>query len=177
MAFKSLRNHIGSLITPFIADAISGKKDAKSAGSFGAKLRKRGPFDIDDAPSSELIENPLSFNPVQYPLDLGNNGLGHYIVFESGFLGYSPQTSSLLGGANRKPDSKVIAKLPNRSITTSAIAIYMPNSIKATYKQNFDPDTAGIAGDLEALGATVPSAGSSAEQIKAFFRWCSWYSN
>tara|TARA_B100000035_G_scaffold273000_1_gene248613 strand:+ start:49 stop:1062 length:1014 start_codon:yes stop_codon:yes gene_type:complete len=168
MAFKSLRNHIGSLITPFIADAIRGKKDAKSAGSFGAKLRKRGPFDIDDAPSSELIENPLSFNPVQYPLDLGNNGLGHYIVFESGFLGYSPQTSSLLGGANRKPGRKVIAKLPNRSITTSAIALYMPNTIKATYKQTYDTEEAGIAGDLEALGASVPSGAASSEQIKAF---------
>ena len=38
MAFKSLRNHIGSLITPFIADAISGKTDAKSAGKVA--LRK-----------------------------------------------------------------------------------------------------------------------------------------
>ena len=168
MAFKSLRNHIGSLITPFIADALSGKSDAKDAGKIGARLRKNGPFDIADSVSQRIVENPLSFNPVQYPLDLGSNGLGHYIVFESGFLGYSPQTSGLLGGANRKPEKKVISKLPNRSITTSAIAIYMPNSIKASYTQNYDSDTAGIAGDLEALGATVPSAGSSAEQIKAF---------
>ena len=60
---------------------------------------------------------------MQYPLDLGNNGLGHYIVFESGFLGYSPQTSSLLGVQTEKLERrKVIAKLPNRSITTSTIA-------------------------------------------------------
>ena len=168
MAFKSLRNHIGSLITPFIADAISGKKDAKSAGKVAAQLRKKGPFEIDDAVNSQLVENPLSFNPVQYPLDLGNNGLGHYIVFESGFLGYSPQTSGMLGGANRKPEAKVISKLPTRSITTSAIALYMPNSIKAGYKQNFDPEEAGIAGDLEALGASIPSGNASADQIKAF---------
>ena len=168
MAFKSLRNHIGSLITPFIADAIAGKSDAKSAGKVAAQLRKKGPFEIDDAVNSQLVENPLSFNPVQYPLDLGNNGLGHYIVFESGFLGYSPQTSGLLGNANRKPERKVISKLPNRSITTSAIALYMPNSIKAGYKQNFDPEEAGIAGDLEALGASVPSGAASADQIKAF---------
>ena len=168
MAFKSLRNHIGSLITPFIADAIAGKTDAKSAGKVAAKLRKKGPFEIDDAVNSKLTENPLSFNPVQYPLDLGNNGLGHYIVFESGFLGYSPQTSGLLGNANRKPETKVISKLPNRSITTSAIALYMPNSIKAGYKQNFDPEEAGIAGDLEALGASVPSGAASSDQIKAF---------
>ena len=168
MAFKSLRNHIGSLITPFIADAIAGKTDAKSAGKVAAQLRKKGPFEIDDAVNSQLVENPLSFNPVQYPLDLGNNGLGHYIVFESGFLGYSPQTSGLLGNANRKPERKVISKLPNRSITTSAIALYMPNSIKAGYKQNFDTEEAGIEGDLEALGASVPSGAASADQIKAF---------
>ena len=168
MAFKSLRNHIGSLITPFIADAISGKKDAKSAGKVAAQLRKKGPFEIDDAVNSKLVENPLSFNPVQYPLDLGNNGLGHYIVFESGFLGYSPQTSGLMGNANRKPEAKVISKLPNRSITTSAIALYMPNTIKAGYKQNYDPEEAGIAGDLEALGASVPSGAASSDQIKAF---------
>ena len=168
MAFKSLRNHIGSLITPFIADAISGKADAKSAGKIGAQLKKKGPFEIDDAVNSKLVENPLSFNPVQYPLDLGDNGLGHYIVFESGFLGYSPQTSGMLGNANRKPEAKVISKLPNRSITTSAIALYMPNSIKAGYKQNYDPEEAGIAGDLEALGASVPSGAASADQIKAF---------
>ena len=168
MAFKSLRNHIGSLITPFLADAISGKSDAKSAGKVAAQLRKKGPFEIDDAVNSQLVENPLSFNPVQYPLDLGNNGLGHYIVFESGFLGYSPQTSGLLGNANRKPERKVISKLPNRSITTSAIALYMPNSIKAGYKQDYTPDEAGIAGDLEALGASVPSGAASADQIKAF---------
>ena len=168
MAFKSLRNHIGSLITPFIADAIAGKTDAKSAGKVAAQLRKKGPFEIDDAVNSKLTENPLSFNPVQYPLDLGNNGLGHYIVFESGFLGYSPQTSGLLGNANRKPERKVISKLPNRSITTTAIALYMPNSIKAGYKQSFTPEEAGIAGDLEALGASVPSGAASSDQIKAF---------
>ena len=31
---------------------------------------------------------------MQYPLDLGSNELGHYILFESGFVGYSPQTST-----------------------------------------------------------------------------------
>ncbi len=60
MAFKSLRNHIGSLITPFIADAIAGKSDAKSAGKVAAQLRKKGPFEIDDAVNSKLTENPLS---------------------------------------------------------------------------------------------------------------------
>ena len=168
MAFKSLRNHIGSLITPFIADAIAGKSDAKSAGKVAAQLRKKGPFEIDDAVNSQLVENPLSFNPVQYPLDLGNNGLGHYIVFESGFLGYSPQTSGLLGNANRKPERKVISKLPNRSITTSAIALYMPNSLKVAYTQNYDADTeTGLAGTAEAAGIAIGNAEGAAAKVEA----------
>jgi len=94
MPFSKLRNSLSNLATPFLANAINNfasKQGAKDAGKVAAQLRKKGPFDIDDAPSQNLIENPLSFNPVQYPLDLGNNGLGHYILFESGFVGYSPQ--------------------------------------------------------------------------------------
>ena len=40
-------------------------------------------------------------------------------------------------GRNRK----LTAKLPNRSISTSAIAIYMPQSVKVGYTQNYDSDT------------------------------------
>mgnify|MGYP001365792288 CR=1 FL=1 len=187
MAFKSLRNHIGSLITPFIADAISGKKDAKSAGKVAAQLRKKGPFEIDDAVNSQLVENPLSFNPVQYPLDLGNNGLGHYIVFESGFLGYSPQTSGFLensaktapdasisttetqaGGKTFQRDSKITSKLPDKSTITTAIALYMPQSVKVGYTQNYDSDTeTGLAGVAEATGVAVNDAEGAAAKFEA----------
>ena len=170
MAFKSLRNHIGSLITPFLADAIAGKSDAKSAGKVAAQLRKKGPFEIDDAVNSKLTENPLSFNPVQYPLDLGSSELGHYIMFESGFLGYSPQRSGFLdasakaGGRNRK----LTAKLPNRSISTSAIAIYMPQSVKVGYTQNYDSDTeTGLAGLAEVTGGAIGDAEGAAAKFEA----------
>ena len=175
MPFKKLRNSLSNLSTPFLANTLSNfgsKNGAKDAGKVAAQLRKKGPFDIQDAPSAKLIENPLSFNPVQYPLDLGNNGQGHYILFESGFVGYSPQTtqSNQAFGQNskRQKRDKITSKLSNKSITTSAIAIYMPASIKASYNQSYEGDTAGIAGDIEALTKSVPGAGSSAEQIKAF---------
>ena len=175
MPFKKLRNSLSNLSTPFLANTLSNfgsKNGAKDAGKVAAQLRKKGPFDIQDAPSAKLIENPLSFNPVQYPLDLGNNGQGHYILFESGFVGYSPQTtqSNQAFGQNskRQKRDKITSKLSDKSITTSAIAIYMPASIKASYNQSYEGDTAGIAGDIEALTKSVPGAGSSAEQIKAF---------
>jgi hypothetical protein len=89
MAFKSLKNHISSLATPFLTDMASNFMNSgsqKDAGKVSAQLLKKGPFDIPDSPSQKIRENPLSFNPVQYPLDLGSNELGHYIIFESGFL-------------------------------------------------------------------------------------------
>ena len=180
MPFSKLRNSLSNLTTPFLANALNNftqKNGAQDAGKVAAQLRKRGPFDIDDAPSQQLIENPLSFNPVQYPLDLGDNGLGHYILFESGFVGYSPQTSGLIDKGGRQKKQKVTSKLSDKSITTAAIAIYMPNSIKASYQQSYEGDTAGIAGDLEAIKGSIdrlaasaggpPGTSMSSAQIKA----------
>ena len=96
MAFKSLKNHISNLATGFVSGQISNflnSGTAKDSGKVSAQLLKKGPFDIPDSPTQKVRENPLTFSPVQYPLDLGNNELGHYILFESGFLGYSPQRS------------------------------------------------------------------------------------
>jgi len=183
MAFSKLRNSLNNLATPFIANAIGNftkKASAKDAGKVAAQLNKKSPFNIDDSPSQKLIENPLSFNPVQYPLDLGSNGLGHYMLFESGFLGYSPQKSGLLDTAGRQKRDKITSKTSSKSITTAAIAIYMPNTIKASYSQSYEGDTAGIAGDLEAIKGSIDKIGGqgggpaggggtsmSSEQIKA----------
>ena len=178
MPFSKLRNSLSNLATPFLANAINNfasKQGAKDAGKVATQLRKKGPFDIDDAPSQNLIENPLSFNPVQYPLDLGNNGLGHYILFESGFVGYSPQTSPAFSAKKRQ--QRVTSKVGDKSITTAAIALYMPSSIKASYQQTYEGDTAGIAGDLEAIKGGIdkvnasaggpPGTSMSSQQIKA----------
>ena len=176
MAFKSLKNHISSLATPFLTDIASNFMNSgsqKDAGKVSAQLLKKGPFDIPDSPSQKLRENPLSFNPVQYPLDLGSSELGHYIMFESGFLGYSPQTSGFLessksGGPPGIRNRKLTAKLPNRSITTSAIAIYMPQSVKVGYTQNYDADTeTGLAGVAEATGIAIGDAEGAAAKFEA----------
>jgi hypothetical protein len=176
MAFKSLKNHITSLATPFLSDiasnALSGSQ--KDAGKVSAQLLKKGPFDIPDSPSQQVRQNPLSFSPVQYPLDLGSNELGHYILFESGFIGYSPQTSGFLDASSRttKPGTgqtkKLSAKLPNRSITTSGIAIYMPQSVKVGYSQSYDADTeTGLVGDLEVTGKNIMDATGAANRVEA----------
>jgi len=171
MAFSKLRNSLSNLATPFVANAINNfasKQGAKDAGKVAAQLKDKGPFKIDEAPSQKLIQNPLKFNPVQYPLDLGDNGQGHYILFESGFIGYSPQTSNLLGNdkKTRTRAAKAAAKLGDKSITTSGIALYMPNSIKATYTQNYADESSEVAGAIEAINSSMDGKGS-ADQIKA----------
>ena len=177
MAFKSLKNHITSLSTPFLSD-IAGKASnfmsggsQKSAGKVAAQLLKKSPFDIPDSPSQQLRQNPLSFNTVQYPLDLGSNELGHYILFESGFVGYSPQTSGFLETSNKTGSGdtiKISSKLPNRSITTSGIALYMPQSVKTSYTQNYDNDTeTGLVGDIEAAGVAIGGAEGTGAKVEA----------
>lgn len=174
MAFTKLKNHISNLSTPFVAKAINhfaSGQNSQTAGKVAARLQKKSPFNIDSAPSQQLIENPLSFSPMQYPLDLGSNELGHYMIFESGFVGYSPQATRTLrsSAGGREKKKRVTSKVSDKSITTAAIALYMPNSIKATYTQDFGPEEAGVAGDIDAaIGGGQITGASSAEQIKAF---------
>ena len=179
MAFKSLKNHISNLATGFVSGQISNflnSGTAKDSGKVAAQLLKKGPFDIPDSPTQKLRENPLTFSPVQYPLDLGNNELGHYILFESGFLGYSPQTSTFRtsaetatgpGGRYRRKE-KITAKVPGHSITTSGIALYMPQSVKVSYGQTYDKEQeTGLVGDLEAAGVTIAGAEGTAAKVEA----------
>lgn len=170
MAFTKLKNHISNLATPFAANAINNFMSggsAQAAGKVAAKLKDKSPFNIDSAPSQKLIENPLSFSPVQYPLDLGSNELGHYIIFESGFIGYSPQQGGMFNSGKKK-GKKVTSKVPNKSIMNSAIALYMPSSIKASYSQDYGAEETGISGDIEGALMRNASGGESADQIKAF---------
>ena len=183
MPFKSLKNHIGNLATGFVSGQISNflnSGSAKDSGKVSAQVLIKGPFDIPESPSQKIRENRLSFSPVQYPLDLGSNELGHYILFESGFVGYSPQTSAFRTsqaaanpnlrskGKNFTERQKITAKVPGHSITTSGIALYMPNSVKVAYTQNYDADTeTGLAGTAEAAGIAIGNAEGVAAKVEA----------
>ena len=153
MAFKNLKNHISSLAQPFISGAMANfgqKESAANAGKIAAKLKNKSPFEIDDSPSQQLLANKLSFSPIQYPLDLGSNELGHYMIFEAGFLKYSPQTSNFINKSIKPGSQGFRSKLPDGKISNSAIALYMPSTITVAYNQEYAPETAGIAGAGEA---------------------------
>ncbi len=172
-----LKNIASNLSTPFLSGIVNNFMSSgsqKDAGKVAAQLLKKSPFDIPDSPSQKLVSNPLSFSPVQYPLDLGSNELGHYIMFESGFVGYSPQTSGFLemsknrGGPPSVRNRKLTSKLPDRSIVTSAVALYMPQSVKVGYSQNYDSDTeTGLAGVAEKAGMEINDAEGASAKVQA----------
>jgi len=181
MGFKALKNHIGSLATGFITDiagsALSGSQ--KDAGKVSAQLLKKSPFEIPESQNDKLRANPLSFSAVQYPLDLGTNELGHYILFESGSFKYSPGKDSMfefsydntpgnIKTKKKKADRTRSIKLPNGTLSNSAISIYMPTGIKVGYNQSYDADTeAGLAGDIERGIQGIRDADTAADKVEA----------
>ena len=176
MGFKAFKNHIGSLASTVVADIAGnfmqqGKQ--KDAGKVSAQLLKKGPFDIPNSPSQKLRENPLSFSAVQYPIDLGSTELGHYILFEAGFLRYQPQQENMFvsssrtsGPAGMSAQEKITSKIPVGSISNSAIAIYMPPNVKVGYSQNYDSDVeTGLAGDVQEALTKAQSAENVSDAI------------
>mgnify|MGYP002835116149 FL=1 len=176
MGFKAFKNHIGSLASTVVADIAGNfmqQGQQKDAGKVSAQLLKKGPFDIPESPSQKLRENPLSFSSVQYPIDLGTNELGHYILFEAGFLRYQPQQDNMFvsssrtsGPAGQSAQEKITSKIPVGSISNSAIAIYMPPNVKVGYNQSYDNDTeTGLAGDVQEALTNAQSAENVSDAI------------
>jgi len=177
---NKLLNQMTSLAMPHVGKLINSFSNAgnqKDSGKVAAQLLKKGPFDIPDSPSQKLTENPLTFSAVQYPLDLGSNELGHYIIFESGFVTYQAQRDTMFeasqmataDGPEANSQSNITGKIPTGSITNAAISIYMPPGIKVGYNQSYDNDTeTGIAGDVqEAITAAKGAKDTGDAIIKA----------
>ena len=70
-----------SLANRFSGNALSNQQ-AKAAAS---NLLKQSPLEIPDAkaPTSHMSANTLSFAPIQFPSDLGNDEQGHFMIFYS----------------------------------------------------------------------------------------------
>ena len=185
------KNHLMSLAMPHVKSVFNHFANAgsqKDSGKVAAELLEKGPFDIPRSPSQKLqATDPLKLNSVQYPLDLGSNELGHYMIFEAGFLTYQPQQQDMFnsqaavkpteqeiaaGTATQytKDTQKITSKIPEGSIANTAICIYMPPGIKVGYNQSYDNDTeTGIAGDVqEAMTAAKSAEDVSGAIISAF---------
>jgi len=70
-----------SLATKFSGNALSNQQ-AKAAAS---NLLKQSPLEIPDAkaPTSHMSADTLTFAPIQFPSDLGNDEQGHFMIFYS----------------------------------------------------------------------------------------------
>ena len=171
MPFKSLKNHLSSLAQSAMSGAVSNflsSGNQKDAGKVSAQLLKKGPFDIPLSPSAKLRENPLSFSAVQYPLDLGSNELGHYIIFSSGFVTYQPQQDNMFEQSitESSPQENITGKIPTGAIENAAISIYMPPGIKVGYTQGYDNDTeTGVSGDVQDALDKIKSAESAGDAV------------
>jgi len=172
MALKALKGHLKNLATPFLSNMANNffsgaQSSAMDAGKMASVLTKKSPFEIPDSPNEGTNRNPLSFNPVMYPIDLGSKELGHYIIFESGFHGYSRSFVGMggdIGNTTRTNNpGKITSKTPTHRITTSGIALYMPPNVKVSYKQSFEGDEGGMSADLEGAikeFVNAPTAGA-----------------
>ena len=87
MGFKPFKNIVKNLATPFLNNAINNVVSNLTSGVSGsqakvaAQLLKKSPFEVADSQQEGLKRDPLAFSHVQYPLDLGQNDQGHYIIF------------------------------------------------------------------------------------------------
>ena len=150
-----LKNIVSNLALPHVGELFNSFTNAssqKDSGKLSAQLLKKSPFDIPDSPAQAVTQNPLAFSAVQYPLDLGSTELGHYMIFETGFLTYQAQQDSMFDQSIGPvaPQENITGKIPTGSISNAAIAIYMPPVVKVSYSQSYDGDTeTGVAGDVQ----------------------------
>ena len=173
MPLKALKGNLSSLAGGF-TDALGienpfKQSSAMDAGKMAAVLTKKSPFEIPEAPDQLTVKNPLSFNQVQYPLDLGSTELGHWMIFESGFEKMSTRERQMTSRTGRATSNsgKITSKTPAHSITTSGIALYMPPDIKTTYSQSYEQDETGMSGDIEAGIKKFMDADGTQEQMNA----------
>ena len=189
---KNLQGQLGSMATGFLGNILNTSLDnaqssAMDSGKMASVLRGKSPFEIPDSPNEYINKNPLSFNYVQYPKDLGNEELGHYILFKSGYHDYQEEVQSYIkkvdetaGGdfetenpvfrqaeLNSNNRGKITSKIPSTSRMNSAIALYLPANVKTSYKQSYEQDEGGLAADIEAGVKAVMNADEASEKLKA----------
>ena len=87
---KRASSHLKGMATGFVNKAIAGVSGFTSGfgpsisgnqAKVAAELLKKSPLEVDFSPKEKMDADPLQFSYIQYPLDLTQNDLGHYILF------------------------------------------------------------------------------------------------
>jgi len=94
--FKNVSSHLKGMATGFLGNVTSkiggltGQLTSVNSlmpsisgaqGKVAAQLLKKSPLEIPETPLGLAKSNPQQFSFTQYPLDLQNEGIGHYIIF------------------------------------------------------------------------------------------------
>jgi len=106
---KRAASHLKGMATGFVNNAINGAIGGFTSGfapsisgnqaKVAAELLKKSPLEIDKSPKEKLNADPLQFSFIQYPIDLQNNDLGHYIIFYALSNKYDTPTTDLMVSA------------------------------------------------------------------------------
>lgn len=150
--FKNAGSHLKGMATGFlnniVANATSGFVNSVSGSQ--AKVAKqvlgKSPLEIDQSPAEKVKEDPLSFSYIQYPQELGTEGIGHYIIFYSianDFAGTSNldfKAASKTGTAYATFDQRSGSVENIRTLKTSTGETIKPvkteNSVLSSFAQN-----------------------------------------
>jgi len=175
-----------------IKDAIGSQFGAGNVNKDVANTQeiiKKSPFETKSTTQEKLKRNPLGFSQIQYPIDLGNYDVGHYIIFMTISSRHSGQEANDLKAANKfgfgfedggngkaaksirerkKAEAEfpaasrgsVLASFPTHKATTGAVSLYMPPGVKVSYKNSYEQEATEFSGDvLKGAAAIKNSAG------------------
>ena len=88
MALKKISEYLRNGVNNFITSGVAGNlvNQFVDNGSNQSEYKtgpdiKKSPFEIPDSPHEKISKDPLGFQQIQYPADLGSMELGHYMLF------------------------------------------------------------------------------------------------
>src|SRR5210317_1113540 len=163
------------------ASSLLNSKSNNSTGKFVDSITNKSATEISDSVQESMKKDPLKFAGLRYPLDIGSEGLGHYVIFYcisnnfgSGTSSYKvmaarmgltkPVVGDEAGGqfeikdlrvnqqgvnpGSLKSNNSVISKFPTHSVSTGAIALYLPPGVKVSYGMQYDTEPTDLSGQL-----------------------------
>jgi len=187
----------------FRANRLLNSKINNSTGKFVDSITNTSSTEITDSVQESMKKDPLKFAGLRYPLDIGSEGLGHYVIFYciSNNFGSGTSSDKVMaarvglakpiigrGGGGRdtgdpqikdlrvnqqgvnpgslKSNNSVISKFPTHSVSTGAIALYLPPGVKVSYGMTYDVEPTDLSGQLLGTIGEAKSATGAFEKAK-----------
>src|SRR5210317_1333900 len=185
------------------ASSLLNSKSNNSTGKFVDSITNKSATEISDSVQESMKKDPLKFAGLRYPLDIGSEGLGHYVIFYciSNNFGSGTSSDKVMaarvglakpiigrGGGGRdtgdpqikdlrvnqqgvnpgslKSNNSVISKFPTHSVSTGAIALYLPPGVKVSYGMTYDVEPTDLSGQLLGTIGEARNATGAFEKAK-----------